>query len=146
GLGRLRDAIASLRELRPTYVSVTYGAGGSTRRQTIELVTQIQRDYGILPMAHLTCLGASQDEIREVLQRLDAAGVENVLTLRGEPPRGQSTFVPRPPGFRYACELAAFARTKFRFCLGGACYPEKHPEAPSLAEDLEMLARKVDAG
>lgn len=146
GFEPLRDALASLRELRPTYVSVTYGAGGGTRRKTVELVTQIRREYGIEAMAHLTCLGASRDEIGEVLDTLGAAGVENVLALRGDPPRGQERFEPHPQGFRYASELAAFARQRHRFCLAGACYPEMHPEAPDAATDLANLKRKVEAG
>ncbi len=146
GFEPLREALASLRELRPTYVSVTYGAGGGTRRRTVELVTQIRRDYGIEAMAHLTCLGASRDEIGEVLDTLSAAGVENVLALRGDPPRGQERFEPHPQGFRYASELAAFARQRHRFCLAGACYPEVHPEAPDAATDLANLKRKVEAG
>lgn len=146
GLDSLRQAIASLRELRPSYVSVTWGAGGSTRRQTIELVTHLRKDYGVEAMAHLTCMGASRDEIETVLRRLDEAGVENVLALRGDPPRGVEKFEPHPEGFHYACELAAFARQKFKFCIGGACYPEKHVEAVSFESDLDALRRKVDAG
>lgn len=146
GFANLRQTIASLRELRPSFVSVTYGAGGSTRRQTVELVTQIRQDFGIEAMAHLTCLGASREELRQVLARLEAAGVENVLALRGDPPQGQTQFTPHPQGFRYASELAGLARSEFRFCLGGACYPEKHIEAPSLEVDLEHLRTKVNAG
>ena len=146
GFDRLRDTLASLRELHPTYVSVTYGAGGSTRRQTLELVTHIQNDYGILPMAHLTCLGASRDEIHEVLSRLADAGIKNVLALRGDPPRGETEFKPHPDGFPYASELAAYARGNFKFCLGGACYPEMHPEATSMEADLQHLKAKVAAG
>jgi methylenetetrahydrofolate reductase (NADPH) len=146
GFAALRSSLASLRELRPTYVSVTYGAGGNTRRHTIDLVTEIKRDHGIESMAHMTCLGASRDEIHDVLSRLAAAGVENVLTLRGDPPKGSTVFEPHPDGFRYASELAAFTRQHFRFCLGGACYPERHPEAPTIEADVEHLKRKVDAG
>lgn len=146
GFDALRTSLGSLRELRPTYVSVTYGAGGSTRRQTLDLVTQIKRDHGIEAMAHITCLGASRDELRDVLGKLANAGIENVLILRGDPPKGSTAFEPHPDGFRYASELAAFARQHFRFCLGGACYPEKHPEAPSADADIEHLKRKVDAG
>lgn len=146
GLDALRDAIAMLRDLRPTYVSVTYGAGGSTRDRTIDLVTHIRRDYGIEAMAHLTCVGASRNDIRAVLERLRDAGIENVLALRGDPPKGDETFTPHPGGFTYASELAAFVRGNFTFCLGGACYPEKHVEALSHEADLEHLKRKVDAG
>jgi len=146
GFDQLRATLASLRDLRPTYVSVTWGAGGSTRRRTIELVTQIRREYGIEAMAHLTCLGSSREEIRQVLATLAGAGIENVLALRGDPPAGTTLFTPHPQGFRYASELVAFARQHFRFCLGGACYPEVHPEAPSAEVDLANLKRKVEAG
>lgn len=146
GFAALRQSLAALRELRPTYVSVTYGAGGSTRRQTLDLVTEIQRDHAIEVMAHMTCLGASRDELHGVLSRLADAGIENVLALRGDPPRGADSFTPHPDGFSHASELAAFARAGFRFCLGGACYPEKHPEAPSLDADMHHLKRKVEAG
>ncbi len=146
GFDALRATLASLRELRPTYVSVTYGAGGSTRRQTLELVTHIRDDFGIEAMAHLTCLGSSRDENRDVLKRLAEAGVQNVLALRGDPPRGQTEFSPHPAGFRYASELVACARGMKQFCVGGACYPEKHVEAPSLETDLLHLKAKVDAG
>lgn len=146
GFDQLRAALASLRELHPTYVSVTWGAGGSTRRQTIDLVTKIKREYGIEAMAHLTCVGASRDELRTTLRTLKHAGIENVLTLRGDPPRGASGFEPHPGGFRYASELAAMAHEDFDFCLAGACYPEKHPEAVSFDADLANLRKKVEAG
>lgn len=146
GFERLRATIASLRELHPTFVSVTYGAGGSTRRQTIDLVTRMRPEHGIEAMAHLTCVGAARDEIRGALERLETNGVENVLALRGDAPSGSDGFVPHPDGFRYASELAAFAKQEFSFCLGGACYPEKHPEAASLEADLDALRSKVDAG
>lgn len=146
GLDLLRAALASLRELSPTFVSVTYGAGGSTRDRTLELVTHIRRDYGIEAMAHLTCVGAGRDELRAVLGRLRDGGVENVLALRGDAPAGAARFEPHPDGFAHASELAAMARAEFRFCLGGACYPEKHVEAPSAEIDLANLKRKVEAG
>ena len=146
GFDQLRQTLASLRDLRPTYISVTYGAAGSTRRQTIALVTQLRRDYGLEAMAHLTCVGASQDELRTVLQKLQDAGVENLLALRGDPPAGVGQFEPHPGGFSYASELAALARRERKFCIGGACYPEGHVEAPSPAVDLENLKRKVEAG
>lgn len=146
GFAALRTALAALKELRPTFVSVTYGAGGATRGKTIELVSQIKRDYGLEAMAHLTCLGASRDELRGVMAGLAGSGVENVLALRGDPPRGTAAFEAHPDGFRHASELTALARQHFRFCLGGACYPEKHPESPSLEVDLDNLCHKVDAG
>lgn len=145
GFAQLRETLASLRELRPTYVSVTYGTGGSTRRQTIELVTSLRADYGIEAMAHVTCVNASRDELLRVLEYLDESDIENVLALRGDPP-GAGPFTPHPAGFAHASELAAFTRRYFDFCLGGACYPEKHVEAPSPEADLDNLKHKVEAG
>lgn len=152
GLEQLRQSIRSLRDLHPTFVSVTYGAGGSTRDRTIELVAEIQRHYGVQAMAHLTCVGATREEIGDVLHRLRSAGVENVLALRGDPPKGQERFEAVEGGFRYASELAAFIKQNHPFCIGGACYPEGHLECTGaggvrdLARDLENLQRKVDAG
>ena len=146
GFTSLFETIEALKGLDPSYVSVTYGAGGSTRRKTVELVKRIKHEIGIESMAHLTCVGANRDEIGGVLDDLAAAGLENVLPLRGDPPKGESDFVPTPGGFRYANELVAFIRERHSFCLGGACYPEKHPEAPSAEADLDNLKRKVDAG
>jgi methylenetetrahydrofolate reductase (NADPH) len=145
GFDQLRETLASLRELRPTYVSVTYGAGGTTRQRTIELVTTLRRDYGLEAMAHLTCVGASRSEILSVLERIHEAGIENVLALRGDPP-DDGPFVPHPEGFAHASELAALARRHFPFCLGGACHPEGHVEAPNREADLQNLRLKVDAG
>jgi methylenetetrahydrofolate reductase (NADPH) len=146
GFARLREALASLRELRPTYVSVTYGAAGEARRWTIELVTSLRAVYGLEAMAHVTCVDASRAEILSVLEHLHQSGVENVLALRGDPPGGAGPFVPHADGFQHGSELAAFAKRYFDFCLGGACYPEKHVEAPSPEIDLENLKRKVEAG
>ena len=146
GFASLFATIEALKALDPSYVSVTYGAGGSTRRKTVELVKRIKHEIGIESMAHLTCVGANRDEIGTVLDDLAAAGLDNVLPLRGDPPKGESDFVPTPGGFRYANELVAFIRERHSFCLGGACYPEKHPEAPSAEADLDNLKRKVDAG
>ncbi len=146
GFTRLFDTIEALRPLGPSYVSVTYGAGGTTRRKTVELVQRIKHEIGIESMAHLTCVGANRAEISSVLDKLEAGGMENVLPLRGDPPRGSSRFEPVPGGFRYASELVTFIHKNYDFCLGGACYPETHPEAPSPEVDLANLKRKVDAG
>ena len=146
GFAALFKTIEALKALDPSYVSVTYGAGGSTRRKTVELVKRIKHEIGIESMAHLTCVSANRDEIGTVLDDLAAEGVENVLPLRGDPPKGESEFVLTPGGFRYANELVAFIRERHSFCLGGACYPEKHPEAPSAEADLDNLKRKVEAG
>src|SRR5438128_2156241 len=142
----LMGVARSLHDLKPDYVSVTYGAGGSTRARTLELVTRIKREIGIEAMAHLTCVGHSRQEIRGILDELASKGVENVLPLRGDPPRGETVFKPHPDGFRYANELAEEVARGGRFCFGVAGYPEKHVEAPSLEADLENLKRKVETG
>ncbi len=143
---QLREALGSLRDLRPTFVSVTYGAGGSTRQRTLELVTRLRADYGLEAMAHVTCVGVSRAEILSTFECLNEAGIENVLALRGDPPGGTGPFVPHPEGLAHASDLAAFATRYFDFCLGGACYPEKHIEAASLDADMQNLQKKVDAG
>jgi methylenetetrahydrofolate reductase (NADPH) len=145
---QLERTIGELKSLRPSFVSVTYGAGGSTREKTVEIVTRVKRETGIEAMAHLTCAGSTRDELQSVLERIAGAGVENVLALRGDPPKGQSVFTPVDGGFRYAEELVGFVRGLYgsRFCLGGACYPEKHIECPNPAVDLMNLKRKVDRG
>jgi methylenetetrahydrofolate reductase (NADPH) len=143
---QLEDALRKLRPLGPAYVSVTYGAGGSTREKTVDLVGRIRREWGLLPMAHLTCVGATRDEIGGVLSRLHAIGIENVLALRGDPPKGAAKFEATAGGFRYASELAAFVRKDGRFAVGGACYPEGHPETRDVAAGVAHLKQKVDAG
>src|SRR5712692_1458021 len=107
---QLEQTITELQPLKPSFVSVTYGAGGSTREKTIEIVTHIKRETGIEAMAHLTCAGSSREDLRAVLARIVESGVENVLALRGDPPRGQTTFTPVDSGFRYANELVRFIR------------------------------------
>ncbi|MCW5962895.1 MAG: methylenetetrahydrofolate reductase [NAD(P)H] [Bryobacterales bacterium] len=146
GSALLLDAIESLRDLKPTYVSVTYGAGGSTRDLTIDLVRRIQREYGIETMAHLTCVGSNRDQIRAVVDRLAESGIENVLALRGDPPKGETEFEAVEGGFRHANELAGFLREHWGFCIGAACYPEGHTEAISLDADIANLRHKVEAG
>jgi methylenetetrahydrofolate reductase (NADPH) len=143
----LLQTIGRLRDLRPSFVSVTYGAGGSTRNKTVEIVTRVKREFGIEAMAHLTCVGHDRAEIVQVLDRLRDSGIENVLSLRGDPPRGESTFTRPENGFAYATELVRFIRTRgYDFCLGGAGYPEGHQECPDRELDLEHLRQKVDAG
>lgn len=152
----LMQTLRELRELDPGFVSVTYGAGGSTKQTTTDLVTRIKSETGIEAMAHLTCVGHDQEELGSILTRLYDAGVENLLALRGDaptPPGGRSPqpFVPVAGGFRYGSELVAFIRSgqksgRWRFCLGGACYPEGHMECPQRDDDLRHLADKVEAG
>jgi len=146
GVERLFETIAELRPYQPGYVSVTYGAGGSTRRLTVDLVRRIKRSVGIEAMAHLTCVGATREELGEVLAELAASGIENVIALRGDPPRGESRFVATPGGFANASELVAYIRGRHDFCVAAACYPERHPEAASADADLAHLKAKVEAG
>jgi methylenetetrahydrofolate reductase (NADPH) len=146
GVDRLFATVADLAPFAPAYVSVTYGAGGSTRQLTVDLVGRIQREVGIEAMAHLTCVGATQAELGGVLDQLEQKGVQNIIALRGDPPKGSSTFVTHEGGFSNASQLVAFAKRHGKFCIAGACYPEKHPEASSLETDMQMLKRKVDAG
>jgi methylenetetrahydrofolate reductase (NADPH) len=146
GVDRLFATVAELAPFAPAYVSVTYGAGGSTRQLTVELVGRIKREVGIEAMAHLTCVGATRAELGSVLDQLQRGGVENVIALRGDPPKGSTTFVAPAGGFSHASELAAFVKQRGGFCIAGACYPERHPEAASLDTDLQNLKRKVDAG
>ena len=139
-------ALESLRQLEPDFVSVTYGAGGSSRTRTLELTKWIKRELGIEAMAHLSCVGSSRDELRAILDDMAGAGIENVLALRGDPPRGETEWKPHPDGLRYSTELAALIRSDYNLCIGGACFPEVHAEAPDLAHDLRFLKEKVDAG
>jgi len=143
---RLFDTVARLAPLRPTFVSVTYGAGGTTRRLTRDIVVRIKNDIGLEAMAHLTCLGHTAEELAEILDSLTAAGIENVLALRGDPPKGQTTFTPTPGGFAHGAELARFIRSRWDVCIVGAAYPEKHLEAPDLETDLRYLKEKVENG
>jgi methylenetetrahydrofolate reductase (NADPH) len=148
GYRALYETVADLKRLGPGFVSVTCGAAGSTRQKTAELVVRIQRDLGLTAMAHVVCTGTTCAELAETLAWMRAEGIENVLALRGDPPRGTPGWRPVPGGLSHANELVAFVRERFgsAFCIGAACFPEKHPEAPSLEEDLWHLARKVKAG
>jgi methylenetetrahydrofolate reductase (NADPH) len=146
GFAQLFATINDLHPLRPTYVSVTYGAGGSTRQKTVELVERIQRELKIRAMAHLTCIGHTADELGAILDDLWKAGIHNVLALRGDPPAGQTQFVATEGGFAHADQLVAFARSRHDFCIGVAGYPEGHPQCLNLIRDMEHLKRKVDNG
>jgi len=143
GFGALFETIRDLKPLDPDFVSVTWGAGGSTRRKTVELVIQIQREVGLSAMAHLSCIGSDPEQLAATLDQLASGDIENVLALGGDRPRD---YTPPPGAFTFASELVAFIRSRWSFCIGGACYPETHPLAPSPEEDLRNLAHKVDAG
>lgn len=139
--------VERLLPIKPLFVSVTYGAGGSTHAHTLEIVSRLKTAYGLEPMAHLTCVGASREKIRGFLDGLAAAGVDNVLALRGDPPRGQEHFVPDSDDFQHATDLVTFIRSQYpKFGVGVAGYPECHPEAVSPEADLDFLRQKVTLG
>jgi methylenetetrahydrofolate reductase (NADPH) len=143
----LRETLHDLSAFGPDFVSVTYGAGGSTRDRTVELTKWIKQDLGIEAMAHLSCVGATREELSEILDGLSEAGLDNVLALRGDPPRGREDWEPHPGGLHYSTELAALVSERYPgFCIGAACFPEVHPEAPDLAHDLRFLREKVASG
>ncbi len=142
----LVETIRELQKLHPTFVSVTYGAGGSTRRRTIDVVAKAKGELGQESMAHLTCVGSTEEELRDVLDELRTQGIENVLPLRGDPPAGTDVFEKTPGGFGYANELVSFIKENYDFCLGVAGYPEGHQEADDFDTDLANLKLKVDAG
>lgn len=147
GVEALYRTVAALRPCRPSFVSVTYGAGGSTRDRTLDLVARIKRDLKIETMAHLTCVGSTRHHIEEILRRLVDEGIENVLALRGDPPAGETGFQAVEGGFAHASELVAFIRDRgYPLCVGAACYPEKHVEATDLGVDLQHLVHKVEQG
>ena len=140
-------ALESLRALSPDFVSVTYGAGGSSRGRTLELTKWIKQELGIEAMAHLSCVGSTREELQAIVDDMSEAGIDNILALRGDPPRGQTNWEAHPGGLRYSTELAGLIRADYPgVCLGGACFPEIHPEAPDLAHDLRFLKEKVDNG
>jgi methylenetetrahydrofolate reductase (NADPH) len=143
----LRQTAAALQRITPDFVSVTYGAGGSTRDRTAQISDFLRRDFGFTVMPHLTCVGHSRTELNEIGDRIYQGGFRNIMTLRGDPPKGATEFTVAPDGLRYADELVALLQARHSdFCLGVGGYPEKHPEAPSPAQDLFNLKRKVDAG
>ena len=146
GLAQLFETVEALRPLEPDYVSITYGAGGATRDGTVEIANRISSEYGIETMAHLSCVGETREGLAEILDRFAEAGVHNVLALRGDPPRGEASFAQPEGGLGSAAELTGFISERWDFTIGGACFPEVHPEAASLDDDLRYLKTKVDAG
>ena len=146
GVVALFETLETLKGLEPAFVSVTYGAGGATRDGTVELATRIKAEQGIEAMAHLSCVGESSEGLVQILDRMRAAGIENVLALRGDPPRGDDDFRAPEGGLSSATELAAYISERYDFAIGGACFPEVHPEAPTPEADLAYLKTKIDAG
>lgn len=147
GVESLRLAATALKRMNPDFVSVTYGAGGTTRDRTAQVCAMLKEELGFTVMPHLTCVGHSRDELSDVADRIHGGGFRNIMTLRGDPPKGAVEFKAATDGLRNANELVALLRSRHSdFCLGVAGYPERHPEAPSLDIDLTNLKRKVDAG
>jgi methylenetetrahydrofolate reductase (NADPH) len=147
GRQTLFETIDVLRKLGPNFFSVTYGAGGATREGTVEITKAIRDEFGAEGMAHLSCVGETTDALREIIDEIAAAGIENILALRGDPPRGQPDFEQPEGGLGSASELAKLiAETHPEIAIGGACFPEVHPEAESLEADLAYLKTKVDNG
>jgi methylenetetrahydrofolate reductase (NADPH) len=135
-----------LKHEEPDFVSVTYGAGGSTRDRTITIVKKIKQELGLEAMAHFTCVGATVDELRGTLDEMRDAGIENVLALRGDPPEGQAEWTKTEGGLSYSTELAELIAADYPFAIGAACFPEVHPEATDMESDLAFLRKKVEAG
>jgi methylenetetrahydrofolate reductase (NADPH) len=147
GVANLRATATALKRIAPDFVSVTYGAGGTTRERTAQVSALLKDELGFTVMPHLTCVGHARAELHAIADRLHAGGFRNIMTLRGDPPKGETSFTPSPDGLRYASDLVALLRARHPdFCLGVAGYPEKHPEAPSFDADLAHLKHKVDAG
>ena len=146
GQRTLEGTLSVLRGDEPDYVSVTYGAGGTTRARTVEITKWLKQDLGIEAMAHLSCVGEPAERLVEILEEIQGSGIENVLALRGDPPRGQPDWAPHPGGLTYSVELIRLIRERFDFCVGAACHPEVHPDAPDRDSDLRYAREKVEAG
>lgn len=146
GEKKLFETIGNLKELGPSFVSVTYGAGGSTRDKTVGWVIRIKQDLGIEAMAHITCAGTSQEHLKNILDRLKDNGIENVLALRGDRPQQAGPGTSSPQCFQYASELIQFIHDNYDFCIGAAAFPDGHLESPSLEEDTYYMKMKASAG
>jgi len=146
GRVQLLETARTLSDLDLDFVSVTYGAGGSTREGTVDITTALKEEVGLEVMAHLSCVGETTEGLTATLDRLRDVGIDNIFALRGDPPRGETDFVQPEGGLGSATDLTAFITSKYEFSVGGACFPEVHPEAPDLDTDLTYLKTKVDAG
>jgi methylenetetrahydrofolate reductase (NADPH) len=146
GRRALFRAINRLKAIEPGFVSITCGAAGTTRERTADLAIEAQDNFDLTAMAHLVCTGTTRAELEATLKHMKEHGIDNILALRGDPPKGAADWKPVEGGFHHANELAEFVRERFSMSIGGACYPEKHHEAPSLEADIQNLKRKVDAG
>ncbi len=146
GEANLRRALRELSPLAPDFVSVTYGAGGTTRDRTVDIVASLRQEFGLEAMAHFTCVNATVDDLRATLDRMRDAGVENVLALRGDPPEGQDRWTQTEGGLEHSTELVALMEAEYDFAIGAACFPETHIDAVDADSDLRHLSEKVDAG
>jgi methylenetetrahydrofolate reductase (NADPH) len=145
--GQLLRTAERLKPFHPDFVSITYGAGGGTRERTLKYARRLAEEFGYSVMPHLTCVGHSRAELEQIVGEFREAGIDQIMALRGDPPKGETAFKPHPDGLRYANELVALIREIFPECtIGVAGYPEKHPEAPDFGTDLANLKRKVEAG
>lgn len=142
----VRDTTPALLKLKPAYISITYGAGGGTRDTTLRIADRIRRDYGVIPLSHLTCVGSTKEQLGHYLDEARAMGLENILALRGDPPRGQTAFQATEGGFSYATDLVRFVKSRGDFCIAAACYPEGHVESWNKHADWDHAARKVELG
>ncbi len=141
-----RDTVPGLSRLRPAFISVTYGAGGGTRERSFRIVDRLRRQHGVEAMAHLTCVGATRADSAAILDEAESLGIENILALRGDPPKGQAEFRPTEGGFRYASDLIRFVKGRGCFSVGAAGYPEGHVECPDKLLDWDRSAQKIEAG
>jgi methylenetetrahydrofolate reductase (NADPH) len=146
GEDRLFGNIAKLEALHPDFVSVTYGAGGGTLKNTRNVVLRIKKETSLVTMPHLTCIEQSENDLKAILEGYRENGIENVLALRGDPPEGSEKFIPHPQGFCYAKELVKLAASMSAFSIGVACYPEGHCESPNLEMDMVYTKEKIEAG
>lgn len=145
-INELFGELRILSQFNPAFISVTYGAGGSTRETTLDIVIKIKNELSIQPMPHFTCVGSSRDSIFDYIKKIESAGIENILALRGDPPKGETKFIKPKDGFGYANELVEFIKSSTDLGIAVAAYPECHPECCSLDKDIENLKRKVDSG
>lgn len=147
GEAELFRHLAELMAFEPSFVTCTYGAGGSTQAKTLDIISRVHREYRVPVASHLTCVGSTVDDLRGYLADAERRGVENIVALRGDPPKGQTSFEAVAGGYRYAVDLVRLIRAEFpQFGIAVAGYPEVHQEAPSAAADLDNLCRKVEAG
>ncbi len=142
----VRDTTPGLLKLNPAFISITYGAGGGTRDSTLRIATRLRKDYGVEPLMHFTCVGSTREQLSQYLDEARKMGLENVLALRGDPPKGQTAFQATAGGFAYATDLVRFIKSRGDYCIAAACYPEGHVESRYKHDDWDRAAEKVKAG